>query len=61
MTEDQKPKPKHHTEWPTPMKNCIKALHDDAGWSKRQIPKELRVPRTTVRRLPESNNVRRNG
>ncbi len=43
------------------MKNRIKALYDDAKWSKRQISKELGVPQTTVRCLLESGNERRDG
>ena len=49
------------TEWLTPRKNCIKALHEEAGWSKHAIAKELSIPRTTVLRLLKSPNDRRGG
>ncbi len=42
-------------------KKSHQSLYDDAKWSKRQIAKELGVPRTTVHRLLDSENSRRDG
>ena len=49
------------TGWPTPQKSCIKALHEEAGWSEKAIAQELSIPRTTVCRLLKSSNDRRDG
>lgn len=62
MDEDQKPNViEPRAEWPTPQKNRVKALFNDAEWSKHAISKELQIPRSTVQRLLRSNNARRDG
>ena len=46
------------TEWSTPQKIRVKALHDEAGWSKKAIATELSIPRSTVYRLASTNDRR---